>query len=449
MNVRTLLSILTAKAVLSLSKFLFKGGSSFPGKVALAMDPSILWHVAKGIPVILITGTNGKTTTASLLAQVLEKEGYRIIHNATGANMYPGITASFIDAFRFREKKRADYAVIEVDEANVKFITKVLEPKAMAITNLFRDQLDRYGEVYTTLHKILEGVDLTKETLLVLNGDESLLGALSQENPKRYFGFSVFEEGGKELDQNADAKFCKVCQGPYAYDFVTYNHLGKFYCPNCGYKRPSLDVSVDALLETTPSSSTFVLDNERVTLPQGGLYNIYNALCAYTLARELGIDKKRILSSFSVQESAFGRQEVLQMDQKEVHIFLVKNPAGYNQALDTVLLTKEAVTYAFLLNDQYADGRDVSWIFDVQFENLQGAVSGPLFIGGDRRYDMAVRLQTAGLDPEQFHVLDTYEAFTKALQKMATEKIYIFATYTAMLGYRKHLHKLGYIKKLW
>ena len=448
-NIKSFFSILAGKTTIFLSKHILKGGSTFPGTVALKFDRKILSTVAKDYKVILVTGTNGKTTTTSMITNIFKNKGYRVITNNTGANLFRGIVSCFIDNYRFSKSNKDSYAIIEVDEANLKFVTDYITPEIITITNLFRDQLDRYGEVYTTLDKILEGVHKVPSSTLVLNGDDSLFGVLDVKNPKVYYGFSNPINDNNTIDINADAKFCKVCKAPYKYNFVTYNHLGDYYCTECGYKRPELKYKMEGIIDQTPNSSTVIINGNEVTISQSGVYNIYNGLCAYSIASESGIENNIIASSLGKVDSSFGRQEKIQIEDKNVQIILVKNPAGYNQALDTLCLNKENFSTLFMLNDNYADGRDVSWIWDVNFEKLSSLPIQDVFISGIRLYDMAVRLKTAGLNKESFIIEEDYEKLTEKLKASKSNNIYILATYTAMINYRKFLYSKGYIKKLW
>ena len=423
-NIKSILSILATKFTLFLTKTILKGGTTFPGRVALKLDNNILATVSKGYKVVLVTGTNGKTTTTSMIYNIIKEKGYPVITNNTGANLFPGIVTTFVENYKFFNKDENKYAIIEVDEANLKFITKYINPEIITVTNLFRDQLDRYGEVYTTLTKILEGITLVPESKTPIN-----------EN--------------KTIDVNADSKFCKFCKTPYSYNFVTYNHLGDYYCTGCGYTHPAIKYGVDEIVELTAESSTVKFGNTEIFLGQSGVYNIYNALCAYSIAKELNIDDACIKKSLENQSSSFGRQEIINIDDKEAKIILVKNPAGYNQALDTLCLNKDSFSCAFLLNDNYADGRDVSWIWDVNFENLNNTPLDEVYVSGLRTFDMAVRLKTAGISPSKFVIEEEYEKLTEQIKNGKNKKIYILATYTAMINYRKYLHSKGYIKNLW
>lgn len=447
-NIKSFFSIIISKSIIKLSKLLFKGGTNFPGKVALKLDKKILLTVTKGYNVVFITGTNGKTTTTNLIYSILKNAGKNVITNNTGANLKPGITSCFIEHFSFKNTTDK-YAVIEIDEANLKFLTEFVNPKAIVITNLFRDQLDRYGEVYTTLSKIMEGVTKVPDADLILNGDESLLGDLDVPNKKIYYGFNSPIDLNNKININADAKFCKKCKHPYSYEFVTYNHLGKFYCEHCGYKRPALDYYIDNIKDLDPSGSSISINGNDCYLNQPGAYNIYNGLCAYSVAKTLGISNEIIFDSLKSSKSSFGRQESISINGKEVKIILVKNPAGYDEAIKTISLDKRNLDLAVLLNDNYADGRDVSWIWDVDFENLADLKLNKIMVSGIRLYDMAVRLKIAGLKDENFTLSENFDKLLEELKNCNGEIIYVLATYTAMIDFRKFLYSNGFIKKLW
>ncbi|MDV3429381.1 MAG: Mur ligase family protein [Bacillota bacterium] len=447
-KVKSFLSITVSKLILSLSKIILKGGSNFPGKIALKIDKNVLTSLTEGYKIIVVTGTNGKTTTTSNIYNILKDKGLSVITNSTGANMITGIASCFIENYRFKKGKER-YAVIEADEANLTFLNDYVKPEIICITNLFRDQLDRYGEVYTTLKKILKGVEKSENSKLVLNGDESLLGDLSVPNKVYYYGFEAQVSNDNIIDINADAKFCKKCKAPYKYNFITYNHLGDYYCDNCGFKRPKLDYFVNEIREIESDGSLVLINGKEFYINQPGVYNIYNALCAYSAAKLLGIDDDTIFNSLKSQKSKFGRQEDVVVDNKKVRIILVKNPAGYDQAINTISLNREDISIALLLNDNYADGIDVSWIWDVKFESLRNLKIHSLIISGLRLYDMAVRLKISGLDTDKFKIAATYENLLEEIKECETEKVYVLATYTAMLSLRKFLLKKGYIKNIW
>jgi UDP-N-acetylmuramyl tripeptide synthase len=372
-----------------------------------------------------------------------------VITNNTGANMLPGIVSCFVEHFSFSSCLATKYAVIECDEANVKLFTEYVTPEVITVTNLFRDQLDRYGEVYTTLKKILEGIEKVPLANLVLNGDESLLGDLGLPNRIIYYGFKDSLDKNTIIDINADAKFCKKCKKPYKYNYITYNHLGDFYCENCGYKRPELDYFVDKIEEQTTEGSMVIVNGNECYINQPGTYNIYNALCAYSVAKVCDVTDSVILNSLKNQKSSFGRQESINIDGKDIKIILVKNPAGYNEAINTISLDKRKFSLSVLLNDNYADGRDVSWIWDVNFERLSLLDIDKIIVSGIRLYDIAVRLKVAGLSKDKFAICESYEKILDEIKKCDNDTVYILATYTAMINFRKFLNNKGFIKKLW
>jgi len=434
---------------MKLSKLVFQGGTNFPGKIALKLDKDILQTIANNYEVILITGTNGKTTTTSMIYSIVKDSNKSVITNNTGANMYTGIVACFISNYSFKKSSEKKIAVIEVDEANLKFVTEYITPHIITITNLFRDQMDRYGEVYTTLKKILEGINKVPESTLILNGDESLFGNLNVKNDIVYYGFGTKINDNKIVDINADAKFCTICKSPYEYNFITYNHLGDFYCTGCGYKRPSLTYSVDKIIDLNTSGSTVHINSKQYYINQPGTYNIYNALCAYSVAKLLGIEDTTIEHSLKTVASSFGRQESLNIEGTEVKIILVKNPAGYDEAVNTINLDKRELNLSLMLNDNYADGKDVSWIWDVNFERLTSLNINKIMISGIRLYDMAIRLKVAGFSSDSFLLCSDEETLLNKIKSCNGEIVYILATYTAMINLRKFLHTKGYIKKIW
>ncbi|MBU5269886.1 MurT ligase domain-containing protein [Clostridium cochlearium] len=452
-NIKSYLSILISKIVIFLSRKLLKGGTNFPGKVALKIDNNILKVVAKDYKIILVTGTNGKTTTTSMIYNVLKDSGKKVITNASGANMLPGIVTCFVENYKFNKDKssfpKKKYAVIEVDEANVPLVTEYVIPEFITITNIFRDQLDRYGEVYTTLNKILEGIEKVPFSTLVLNGDEALFSEINLPNRKIYYGFKKAINDTKGEDINTDSKLCKKCNHPYTYNFLTYNNLGDFYCENCDSKRPELNYFVNEVIELTSEGSAVVINGTQYYINQPGAYNIYNALSAFSIARELGIEKNIITSSFKNQKSSFGRQEELNIEGKEVKIILVKNPAGCDQAIDTIALDNREINLVTILNDNTGDGKDVSWIWDVNFEKLNSLNISKTIIFGSRLYDMAIRLKIAGLPYNEFSICQDYEGVLSEIISSKGDTFYVLVTYTAMLEFRKFLHNKKYIETLW
>lgn len=420
------------------------GGSSLPGKITLKLDPNILDELGKNYDVIVITGTNGKTLTTALTVQVLKEKYKNVLTNPSGSNMEQGIVTTFLTAKR--SKNQRPLAVLEVDEANVIKVTQHIKPKAFVFTNIFRDQMDRYGEIYTTYKKIMDGVALAPNATIIANGDAPIFHSVSLPNPMIYYGFNNQTDGDIKADPNTDGVLCPRCQHILHYHFITYANLGKYFCPNCGYKRPELNYQVNKLTELTPVSSSFEIDGEPMKIGIGGVYNIYNALAAYAVGRFMGVTPKQAKNAFQRDERIFGRQEEINVDGKKVTLILVKNPVGLNQVIDTIASDKDPISFMAFLNANYADGIDTSWIWDGDFERLNDLNIKQFVTGGERYKDITFRLQVAGV-PDDKHIIEPdLTKVPELISKMPTEKVYICATYTAMLQLRKMFADQGFIK---
>lgn len=418
------------------------GGSSLPGKLTLKLDPNILQSFSKKYDLVIVTGTNGKTLTTALSVRVLREKYDQVLTNPTGSNMEQGIVTTFITAPRAKKK---GLAVLEVDEANVPIVCRYITPKAFVFTNIFRDQMDRYGEIYTTYNKILRGVKLAPKATIIANGDEQLFHSKDLPNPIIYYGFNHEHHEAFNAPANTDGLLCPKCQHILQYHMRTYAGLGDYFCPHCGFKRPELTYSVTKIDKLTPTNSTFEIDSHQYTIGIGGLYNIYNALAAYSLGRFMGVAPEQIKHAFESDERVFGRQEIINVDGKQVTIILVKNPVGLNQVLDMIETDPKPFSFAFLLNANYADGIDTSWIWDGDFEKLARHQIPQYMTGGERYKDITTRLTMAGIN-NVWHEPDLTKVIDK-IKQMPTEHVYILATYTAMLQLRKLLAEKEYIKK--
>lgn len=418
------------------------GGSSLPGKLTLKLDPNILQSFSKKYDLVIVTGTNGKTLTTALSVRVLREKYDQVLTNPTGSNMEQGIVTTFITAPRAKKK---GLAVLEVDEANVPIVCRYITPRAFVFTNIFRDQMDRYGEIYTTYNKILRGVKLAPKATIIANGDEQLFHSKDLPNPIIYYGFNHEHHEAFNAPANTDGLLCPKCQHILQYHMRTYAGLGDYFCPHCGFKRPELTYSVTKIDKLTPTNSTFEIDGHQYTIGIGGLYNIYNALAAYSLGRFMGVAPEQIKHAFESDERVFGRQEIINVDGKQVTIILVKNPVGLNQVLDMIETDPKPFSFAFLLNANYADGIDTSWIWDGDFEKLARHQIPQYMTGGERYKDITTRLTMAGID-NVWHEPDLTKVIDK-IKQMPTEHVYILATYTAMLQLRKLLAEKEYIKK--
>lgn len=446
MTLKSSFATLTGKSSYFILSTFFNGGSSYPGKIAYKIDPDILATLGKNYELIVVTGTNGKTLTTSLINKMLKQKYDDVLTNPTGSNMIQGIVTSFIT---HKKKSKKPLAVLEVDEANVEILCKYIKPKYFVLTNIFRDQMDRYGEIYTTYQKIVNGIKLAPEATVIANGDAAIFSSKELPNKFIYYGFS---DKGHENDDikaptNTDGVLCPKCNHIIHYHKISYANLGSYFCPNCGFKRHELKYQVTKIDTLLPNESQFEIDDNPFKINIGGQYNVYNALAAYAVAKELGISNQQIKQAFAYDEKVFGRQETITVGDKNVNIILVKNPVGLNQVIETILSDKTNYTLAFLLNANYADGIDTSWIWDANFEDFNYQKLPLVITGGKRVKDVTYRFKIAGLDMNKN--IETVEItdFVKEIPKIPTKKIYVLATYTAMMSLRKTLSEQGYIKK--
>ena len=443
MKIRTIFAVLLCKLARGLLRLLRRGGTAFPGRVALKVYPQVLSVLSQGVRVILVTGTNGKTTSSRMIEQAFADAGLNYFANRSGANLISGITAEFAMHSTLTGRPKCQFAVIECDEAASKTVLKYLKPEVIVATNVFRDQLDRYGEITHTLNAIREGITHVPNATLCLNADCSLTASLAEDgipNPVIRFGVNVpiYSETAHEL---SDAVYCIHCKTQYEYDYRTYGHLGGFRCPKCGYHRIAPEVAVTQVISTGADASDIVLDifghahEVHVNLPGG--YNIYNAAAAAAAAHVVGIDEKTTVSALGQFECGFGRAEQFRLGQAQARMMLVKNPAGYNQVINLISHDVGSCKLAFLLNDRFADGTDISWIWDVDFEALAAQQSRftRIFVSGVRADDMALRLKYAGFPAERIELVRDYE---KLLGEIAADAApaFIMPTYTAMFDLR-------------
>jgi UDP-N-acetylmuramyl tripeptide synthase len=452
-------AIIITKLAIFVLRLLNRGGTSLPGKLALKIYPNLLSELAGKFRIIMITGTNGKTTTSRIAAGMLDQNGIKYITNKSGANLSSGIATTLISALSLSGKPLVRTALLEADEAAFRTIAPKLKPEAAIVTNFFRDQLDRFGELYTTLKGVREGIAGTPGTRLILNADDSLCASLGRDvpNPVLYFGFAqgAYPESDKTV--NTDAAFCINCSARYDYQSTTFGHLGHFECPSCGYKRPDAQIECTQVLEYDHLSSTVEIKmpegkiSVRLALP--GLYNIYNALAGAALGHIMDLTEKDLVHVLEGFECGFGRMESVKVQNRELKMILVKNPTGFNQVLKYLMTQKENCTVAFAINDKLADGTDISWLWDVDFEILsfmQEKVHA-FYVSGIRAEDMAVRLKYAGIPEERIMAEHDETKLIDALIRTSEENetIYLLPTYTAMLDIRKNLKNRFNLKDFW
>ncbi len=425
------LAVAVAKTVTFSVKTLRLGAASvLPGEIARRLQPQLLELLSAQVKrgVILIAGTNGKTTTALLLRTMLERQGYKVTHNETGANLENGLMTALLEDTNLIGNLNIDYAILEVDENILPRILAPIKPRIILCLNLFRDQLDRYGEVDTISKRWGTAIaTLPLDTVVIPNADDPTLCNLGQQLSQRvsFFGLSEPEQYLEEIPHAVDSIYCPKCGHSLDYQGVYLSHLGDYECPQCGF---------------TKSKPT--LDSRQWPQILIGLYNKYNTLAAVTTALELGLDETRIRATIPNFQAAFGRAEELEVDGKKVRILLSKNPVGTNETIRAVNQMGGKTTL-FVLNDRTPDGTDVSWIWDVDTETIVQR-GGTLIVSGDRVYDMALRLRYSQPDiHEPLNLIvepNLQQAIATALEKTAIgETLHILPTYSAMLEVREIL----------
>lgn len=446
MNIQSRIAVLAGKSCKTILEKTRSGGSSLPGKVAMKISPSILKDLSANYRVVIVTGTNGKTLTTSLITKIFEAKYGTVLTNPTGANLLQGIVSCFLSAKN--NGKDTQYAVLEVDEATLKYVTKHIKPEVIVFTNVFRDQMDRYGEIYTTYQLMADGAALAPEATIIANGDLPIFSSKSLVNPIEFFGFSHEAEREQMAHYNTDGILCPKCDNILHYKLLTYANLGQFYCTHCDFKRPTLAHAVTEVQTLNTEHSTFAIDGTLFDLPIAGLYNVYNALAAFSVAKHFGISDTYIKRGFEAAKRIFGRQEHIQIGGKDVVMNLIKNPVGFNQIVD--LLARDEAPFALvsLLNDRPADGTDVSWIWDGDFEQLVSITSHrPVFLSGIRVADLSTRFEVAGLPKTAQYLDQELSHIAEWIAQVPTKKVYILATYTAVLDLRRVLAEQGYLKE--
>jgi UDP-N-acetylmuramyl tripeptide synthase len=426
------------------------GGTTLPGKLLSKAHPGALDRLAARLPAgsVLVSATNGKTTTAAMAAAILRRR-FRLAHNASGANLVSGVTSALLDA------ADAELGLLEVDEAALPEVARRVRPRAILLGNLFRDQLDRYGElehVADGWRRALEGLDGTG---LVVNADDPLVAELARGRPDVVtFGIDDRRHARPSLQHAADSKYCPGCGRPFDYAAAYVGHLGEYSCPAGDRARPPLDVAARAIELRGLDGSSFTLDTPagsagvRLELP--GLYNVYNAAAAAALAGRLGSPLEEIVSGLQSFTAAFGRFERIAVGDRRVLMLLVKNPAGANEAVRTLLQGPPPALAVIALNDATADGRDVSWIWDVDFEPLLAGL-GHVVVSGGRAAELALRLAYGGLDRGRIELEpDLERALDRGLDLTpAGGELVVLPTYTAMLALRAIVTRRGHVAPYW
>jgi UDP-N-acetylmuramyl tripeptide synthase len=428
--------VAAARAAGALSRRTGRGGTSLPGRLLMRLEPDAIGRLAAPLPQgsVVISATNGKTTTAAMVAAILERTGRRLVHNRAGANMAGGIASALLD-----HRGPADLGLFEVDEFWLPQVAAELHPRALLLANLFRDQLDRYGELETIADRWAEVV-AAQSGRLVLNADDPLIADLSSE--ALFFGVEDTSLALPGLQHASDSKHCRRCGAPYVYDAVLLGHLGHYHCPNGDSARPAPAVAATAVELHGVRAASFTLrtpaGEARLELPLPGLYNVYNALGAAALCTALEVPLDDIAAGLRAVAPAFGRAETVDVGGRATTLLLVKNPAGANEVLRTLTLEAGELDLLAILNDRTADGRDVSWVWDADFEVIAPRVRH-VVCSGTRAAELAVRLKYAGVDPARIEVVGDLERAVRAARASGDGPLYALPTYTAMLELRRVL----------
>jgi UDP-N-acetylmuramyl tripeptide synthase len=451
--VRLALEIALARAAGSLSRLAGRGGgTTLPGKLLATVDPAAVGELASRLPLgtALLSATNGKTTSTAMAAEILAPR-YRLAHNSSGSNLVSGVVSTLISS------RGAELGLFEIDEAALPDLARRLAPRALCLGNLFRDQLDRYGELELVAERWRAAVrSLPTGAFLAVNADDPQVGDLAHERPERTLTFGLDDPAlaRPALQHAADSKYCLRCGRPYAYAAAYVGHLGDYRCPNCGHSRPGLDLAARAVrlegLESASFDLSTTAETRRVTLALPGLYNVYNALAAAGLCMGLDVPLDEIAAGLERARPAFGRFERIDVGGKDLLMLLIKNPAGANEVVRTLIDAGPPRVALLALNDAIADGRDVSWIWDVDFEPLIGGLEH-LVATGERAAELALRFKYGGLPAGSIDVLPELDrGLDRGLELTPADgELVVMPTYTAMLGLRSIVAKRGYARQFW
>ena len=422
-----------------------------PGKVLGFLSPDAVEQLARRLPLgtALVSATNGKTTTAAMVAEIIGGRT-RLAHNSSGANLVSGVASTLLSS------RGGELGLFEVDEAALPEVARRVRPRALALGNLFRDQLDRYGELELVAERWRRAVEaLGADTTLVVNGDDPQVGDLARERDGSIvYGLDDPSQAVPALQHAADSKWCLRCGTPYEYAAAYVGHLGNYRCPACGHSRPPLDLVARSIsLEGLDAVRFELVDAERalpVRLALPGLYNVYNALAAAALSRVLGATHDEVQDGLERFTPAFGRFERLYLGDRRLLMLLVKNPTGANEVVRTLVAGGAPRLAVLALNDGIADGRDVSWIWDVDFEPLLERLER-VVLTGERAAELALRFKYAGFDPDAIDVVPELERGLDRGLDLAPEgsELVVIPTYTAMLRLRRIVTDRGFAKPYW
>ncbi|MCD8390994.1 MAG: MurT ligase domain-containing protein [Firmicutes bacterium] len=425
---RKLLAVWVGKILTVAGKIMGKKSSSGPGKFALKICPNLVNGLNKCVKkgIIVTCGTNGKTTTNNLLCTALEAKGYKVLCNRLGANLLTGIATAMIGEMNIFGRLSVDYACLEIDEAYTPIVFECVKPDVMIITNLFRDQLDRYGEIDITSDILSRAIAKVDNLKLILNGDDPLCVRFAKGKTAYFYGIS--ERVLPQLDDTKEGRFCPECGGEQKYNFYHYSQLGDYYCPHCGFKRPKIDYEVKNVSLGSPMR--FSLNSKSMEINYKGFYNIYNLTAVYAALDILGEGTQnfgRLLEEYKPQ---IGRMQEFVFAEKPVILSLSKNPAGFNQAITTVNTDKRKKDVIIAINDKANDGRDVSWLWDVDFDKIKDENLNLLITTGIRVWDISLRFKYEDINVDL--VTDSMREAVEKCLASDSEVCYVLVNYTAL-----------------
>ena len=450
MHLRTLLAVAAAKAALKACHLTGRPGSSLPGRTALKIDPHIIAPLAEQVRrgIIVTCGTNGKTTTNNLLCSALEAQGFCVVSNRLGANMMEGVAAALATAASPLGNLHADYVCLEIDEASSVHVLQYLKPDYMILTNLFRDQLDRYGEIDLTMKALEKAIRLVPSMTLVINGDDPLTAFLAKKSGHRVVSFGVSEQTTPEVDSSREVRegrFCENCGAPLQYDFYHFSQLGIYRCPSCGFGRPAIDYNASGV-RLSPELFFDVIESGaapvRISAPLTGFYNVYNILAVYSVLRELSLPVGKLEEVLHDFKPQFGRGESFHVGEgahQKILLNLAKNPAGFNQNISAMLQDRSPKDLVIVINDNAQDGRDVSWLWDVDFDRLADDTIRSITVSGLRALDMQLRLKYVEIGSDLASSVE--EAIDRRLAD-GCDNLYVLVNYTALFETHKYLERI-------
>lgn len=440
MNIRRIAAIWAAKAAGYACKKMGRQGVTWAGKIALKIYPPILKELAGEVrkEIFAVCGTNGKTTTNNMLCAALEAEGQKVICNHTGSNMLNGVVAAFVLAAGLNGHIDADYACIEADEASTKYIFPEIHPDYMVLTNLFRDQLDRYGEIDITMDILESMIRTLPKMRLIVNGDDALSAYLAMDtgNPCTFYGISR-QVMKNETNEIREGRFCKKCGARLEYSFYHYSQLGDYLCPKCGFKRP--DPDFDAYDVQVGDRLAFRVEDRLLSANYKGFYNVYNILAAYAGVRTAGFSGEHFNDMLRKFNPENGRMEQFRIQGAGVILNLAKNPAGFNQNISAVMQDKSPKDVIIAINDNAQDGIDISWLWDVDFDLFRDESIRSVTVSGIRCQDMRLRLKYVDI-PSMLE--EDVETAVRSRVKDGTGNLYVLVNYTALFSTRNILKRL-------